>query len=77
MEGDDTSLPTRVAALVHAHFDTLPAHYKPRTRDDGSTEWIPMSGIVAVRGMYCFDTRMRTSYSYMPDLFIDEISECS
>ncbi|CRG85793.1 tRNA-specific adenosine deaminase 1 [Talaromyces islandicus] len=50
MEGDDTSLPTRVAALVHAHFNALPVHHKPRTRDDGSTEWIPMSGIVAVRG---------------------------
>lgn len=55
MEGDNKTLPTRVAALVHAHFDALPAHYKPRTRDDGSTEWIPMSGIVAIRGMQNFD----------------------
>lgn len=44
-------LPTRIAALVHAHFDALPAHYKPRTRDNGSREWIPMSGFVAVQGM--------------------------
>ena len=44
-------LPTRIAALVHAHFDALPARYKPRTRDNGSREWIPMSGFVVVQGM--------------------------
>jgi len=44
-------LPTRIAAFVHAHFDALPARYKPRTRDDGSREWIPMSGFVVVQGM--------------------------
>ncbi|EED20076.1 tRNA-specific adenosine deaminase, putative [Talaromyces stipitatus ATCC 10500] len=43
-------LSTRIAALVHAHFDALPARYKPRTRDDGSREWIPMSGFVVVQG---------------------------
>lgn len=46
-----TPLSTRIAALVHAHFDALPARYKPRTRDDGSREWIPMSGFVIVQGM--------------------------
>lgn len=52
MEGEEKiPLPTRIAALVHAHFDALPARYKPRTRDDGSREWIPMSGFVVVQGM--------------------------
>ncbi|KAL1971142.1 hypothetical protein VTN77DRAFT_93 [Rasamsonia byssochlamydoides] len=44
------SLPSRIAALVHAHFDALPARCKPMTREDGSREWIPMSGIVVVKG---------------------------
>ncbi|OKL60758.1 hypothetical protein UA08_04180 [Talaromyces atroroseus] len=52
MEGEKNTIPlqTRIAALVHAHFDALPARYKPYTRNDGSKEWIPMSGFVAVRG---------------------------
>jgi tRNA-specific adenosine deaminase 1 len=51
MEGEEKiPLATRIAALVHAHFDALPARYKPRTRDDGSREWIPMSGFVVVQG---------------------------
>ncbi|KAH8692839.1 hypothetical protein BGW36DRAFT_325271 [Talaromyces proteolyticus] len=50
MEGENGDpLPARVATLVHAHFDALPTHCKPRTRDDDTREWIPMSGIVAVR----------------------------
>jgi tRNA-specific adenosine deaminase 1 len=52
MEGEEKiPLATRIAALVHAHFDALPARYKPRTRDDGSREWIPMSGFVVVQGI--------------------------
>ncbi|KAL4927970.1 tRNA-specific adenosine deaminase [Aspergillus undulatus] len=51
--GPDTnteSLPSRIAALVHAHFDGLPKRSKPIIRDDGTAEWIPMTGIVLVKG---------------------------
>ncbi|KAL5046190.1 hypothetical protein BDW71DRAFT_214712 [Aspergillus fruticulosus] len=44
------SLPSRVAALVHTHFDGLPKRSKPVLRDDGTAEWIPMTGIVLVKG---------------------------
>ncbi|GFG21657.1 tRNA-specific adenosine deaminase 1 [Aspergillus udagawae] len=44
------SLPSRIASLVHAHFDGLPARSKPTIYPDGSKEWIPMSGIVVVKG---------------------------
>ncbi|KAL4780028.1 adenosine deaminase/editase [Aspergillus varians] len=43
-------LPSRVAALVHAHFDGLPKRSKPIVRADGTAEWIPMTGIVLVKG---------------------------
>ncbi|KAF7176834.1 hypothetical protein CNMCM7691_003994 [Aspergillus felis] len=46
----DESLPSRIASLVHAHFDGLPARSKPTIYPDGSREWIPMSGIVVVKG---------------------------
>lgn len=46
------SLPSRIASLVHAHFDALPTRSKPTIFPDGSREWIPMTGIVAVKGMY-------------------------
>ncbi|PWY72418.1 hypothetical protein BO70DRAFT_431791 [Aspergillus heteromorphus CBS 117.55] len=48
MQMDD--LPARIARLVHSHFDGLPTRSKPILRDDGTREWIPMSGIVVVRG---------------------------
>ncbi|KAL4965853.1 tRNA-specific adenosine deaminase [Aspergillus stella-maris] len=44
------SLPSRIADLVHAHFDGLPKRSKPIVRDDGTAEWIPMTGIVLVKG---------------------------
>lgn len=44
-------LASRIASLVHAHFDGLPARSKPKIFPDGSREWIPMTGIVAVKGM--------------------------
>ncbi|KAL6233416.1 hypothetical protein BDW75DRAFT_242045 [Aspergillus navahoensis] len=47
---DTDSLPSRIAALVHAHFDGLPKRSKPVIRDDGTAEWIPMTGIVLVKG---------------------------
>ncbi|KAJ5084575.1 hypothetical protein NUU61_009154 [Penicillium alfredii] len=43
-------LPSRIAALVHAHFDALPTRSKPTIFPDGSREWIPMTGIVIVKG---------------------------
>ncbi|KAJ5085795.1 hypothetical protein N7532_010566 [Penicillium argentinense] len=46
--GDTPPLPSRIAALVHAHFDALPQRSKPHVYPDGSREWIPMTGIVAV-----------------------------
>ncbi|KAJ5157292.1 uncharacterized protein N7482_008392 [Penicillium canariense] len=45
-------LASRIAALVHAHFDALPARNKPKIFADGSREWIPMTGIVAVKGKH-------------------------
>ncbi|KAL4896637.1 putative tRNA-specific adenosine deaminase [Aspergillus ambiguus] len=49
MESED-SLSSRIATLVHAHFDALPARSKPIIRSNGTREWTPMSGIVIVRG---------------------------
>ncbi|KAL2847235.1 hypothetical protein BJY01DRAFT_263042 [Aspergillus pseudoustus] len=43
-------LPSRIATLVHSHFDGLPKRSKPVIRDDGTAEWIPMTGIVLVKG---------------------------
>jgi tRNA-specific adenosine deaminase 1 len=55
MEEGRSSLSSRIASLVHAHFDGLPARSKPTIRPDGTREWIPMSGIVIVKGrlLYC------------------------
>ncbi|CAP94426.1 Pc18g02020 [Penicillium rubens Wisconsin 54-1255] len=52
MSGDTSSFPlsSRIASLVHAHFDALPTRSKPTIFPDGSREWIPMTGIVAVKG---------------------------
>ncbi|KAL4935306.1 adenosine deaminase/editase [Aspergillus oleicola] len=47
---DTVLLPSRIADLVHAHFDGLPKRSKPVVRDDGTAEWIPMTGIVLVKG---------------------------
>ncbi|KAF3394290.1 hypothetical protein F1880_005189 [Penicillium rolfsii] len=46
-----TPLASRIASLVHAHFDGLPARSKPKIFPDGSREWIPMTGIVAVKDL--------------------------
>ncbi|KAL4815242.1 hypothetical protein BDW67DRAFT_191672 [Aspergillus spinulosporus] len=47
---DTDTLPSRIAVLVHTHFDGLPKRSKPVLRDDGTGEWIPMTGIVLVKG---------------------------
>ncbi|KAL3495445.1 adenosine deaminase/editase [Aspergillus germanicus] len=44
------SLSFRIATLVHSHFDGLPKRSKPVVRDDGTAEWVPMTGIVLVKG---------------------------
>lgn len=42
------SLESRVASLVHAHFEALPQRSKPTIHGNGMREWIPLSGIVLV-----------------------------
>lgn len=44
-------LPSRIATLVHEHFDALPTRSKPTIHPDGSREWIPMSGMVIAKGI--------------------------
>ena len=39
-----------VVAAIHAKFETLPTKCKPRTSVDGGKEWVPLAGIVLVRG---------------------------
>lgn len=51
-EQPEDSLALRIASLVHAHFDALPTKSKPHIQPDGSREWIPMTGIVAVKGNF-------------------------
>lgn len=52
METSRSSLPSRIASLVHTHFDALPSRSKPTIYPDGSREWVPMSAIVVSKGMY-------------------------
>jgi len=42
--------PDEVANCVLSAFNALPAKRKPRKREDGSREWVPLSGIVLSRG---------------------------
>ncbi|OCL08391.1 hypothetical protein AOQ84DRAFT_340437 [Glonium stellatum] len=39
-----------IADCVLSTFDSLPAKRKPRQRDDGAREWVPLSGIVLSKG---------------------------
>jgi len=41
-----------IADCVLSAFATLPEKRKPRRRDDGAFEWVPLSGIVLARGTY-------------------------
>ena len=50
-ENIQDSLPLRIACLVHTHFKALPTKSKPHVLADGSREWVPMTGIVVVKGM--------------------------
>lgn len=49
---EPVALPSRIASLVHRHFDALPGRSKPTVFPDGSREWTPMTGIVAVKGTW-------------------------
>ncbi|KAH8708558.1 adenosine-deaminase domain-containing protein [Phaeosphaeriaceae sp. PMI808] len=42
--------PDAVADCVLATFHHLPEKRKPRSRNDGSTEWVPLAGIVLSKG---------------------------
>jgi len=49
--GDKMSAsPDEIADCVLSAFDALPAKRKPREREDGTREWIPLSGIVLQKG---------------------------
>ena len=40
----------RLAECVLQAFEALPAKCKPRPRNDGAREWIPLSGIIFAKG---------------------------
>lgn len=62
MDHSNNPLATQIASLVHEHFDALPARSEPTIHPDGSREWIPMSGIVIVKGNhYMLDAFIRHS----------------
>jgi hypothetical protein len=42
-----------VADCVLASFDQLEDKRKPRPRNDGTREWVPLAGIVLSKGMPC------------------------
>ncbi|KZF22175.1 hypothetical protein L228DRAFT_283349 [Xylona heveae TC161] len=45
-----TRFEDQIADTVLETFDALPAKRKPRQREDGSREWVPLSGIVLSKG---------------------------
>lgn len=45
------TLEDRVAETVFAKFDALPSKSKPRKLSTGGQEWVPLSGIVIVKGL--------------------------
>ncbi|KAE8149644.1 putative tRNA-specific adenosine deaminase [Aspergillus avenaceus] len=45
-----TMFASHVARLVHERFEALPGRSKPCVRGDGTREWVPMVGVVVVRG---------------------------
>lgn len=48
-------LKDRVVKCIFETFNALPAKSKPRVALDGIQEWVPLSGIVLVKGMIIFD----------------------
>ena len=45
------TLEDRVVEIIHEKFDALPAKSKPRIRDNGRNEWVPMSGIAVIKSV--------------------------
>lgn len=41
-----------IADCVLSTFDQLPDKRKPRPRNDGKREWVPLAGIVLSKGNY-------------------------
>ncbi|PVH97549.1 hypothetical protein DM02DRAFT_616427 [Periconia macrospinosa] len=41
--------PDSIADCVLESFDKLPQKRKPRIRDDGAREWVPLAGIVLAK----------------------------
>lgn len=39
-----------IAECVLSTYDSLPAKCKPRDREDGGREWVPLSGVVLSKG---------------------------
>lgn len=40
-----------VVSSIFEKFDALPTKSKPRTLENGGTEWVPLSGIAIVGGV--------------------------
>lgn len=45
------SFEDRIAELVLAQFESLPAKSKPTDGGGGNREWVPLSGVVLIRGI--------------------------
>ena len=43
-------LPNQIADIVHEEYDKLPRKSKPGASADGIHDWVPLAGIVAIRG---------------------------
>ncbi|KAF2738827.1 hypothetical protein EJ04DRAFT_428369, partial [Polyplosphaeria fusca] len=50
---DMTPSADAIADCVLSAFNSLPNKRKPRPRDDGAREWVPLAGIVLAKGTYC------------------------
>jgi len=58
-----------IAQCVLDTFRRLPAKAKPRTYPDGSSEWVPLSGIVLARTNAGFSVEVSDpAASVLPDL---------
>ena len=48
----DVSIEDKIADIVLAKFNELPAKSKPTINSDGNSSWVPLSGIVLRKGKY-------------------------
>ena len=65
-------LQNQIADIVHEEYDKLPRKSKPGASADGIHDWVPLAGIVAVRGklrnvyeLLC--TRRRILIDFLPE----------